>query len=86
MSKPRVSILIDNRENSSSDILNATAITVLGKASEIDNDNSALRELYLKKHPHLINFIQAADSVFIGIKVDNYIYVNSFENIHILQP
>jgi general stress protein 26 len=83
---PYTSILIDDRENTTSDIINATAITALGKASNIDKNNTEIKDLYLKKHPQLNDFIQANDSVFIKLNVDKYIYVNSFENIHILHP
>jgi general stress protein 26 len=85
MSNPNVSFLIDNRKNTSSDILNATAITVLGFASKINNKTDIMN-LYLKKHPELNNFVNNSDSVFIDVKVDNYIYVNKFENKNIFNP
>ena len=85
MNNPNISVLIDNRKNNSSDILNATAITVLGVASEISN-KSEIMSFYLKKHPGLNNFINNSDSVFIDVKVDNYIYVNKFEKRNILNP
>jgi len=85
MNNPNVSVLIDNRKNNSSDILNATAITVLGVASEISNKSDILK-LYLKKHPGLHNFVNNTDSVFIDVKVDIYIYVNKFENRNIINP
>lgn len=83
MNNPNVSFLIDNRKNTSSDILNAIANTVLSVASEI-NIKSDIINLYLKKHPGLKKFVINPDSVFIDIKVDNYIYVNKFENKNIL--
>jgi general stress protein 26 len=85
MNNPNVSVLIDNRKNNSSDIINATAITALGVASEI-NRKSDIMDLYLKKHPGLNNFVNNPDSVFIDVKVDNYIYVNKFENRNIINP
>jgi general stress protein 26 len=85
MNNPNVSVLIDNRKNNSSDIINATAITVLGIASEISN-KSDIMNLYLKKHPGLNNFVNNPDSVFIDVKVDNYIYVTKFENRNIINP
>jgi nitroimidazol reductase NimA-like FMN-containing flavoprotein (pyridoxamine 5'-phosphate oxidase superfamily) len=85
MNNPNVSFLIDNRKNTSTDILNATAITIFGVASEI-NKKTEIMKLYLKKHPGLNNFVNNSDSVFIDVKVDNYIYVNKFENRNILNP
>ena len=85
MNNPNVSVLIDNRKNNSSDIINATAITILGVASEIVN-KSEIINLFLKKHPGLNNFVNNSNSVFIDIKVDNYIYVNKFENKKIINP
>ena len=85
MNNPNVSVLIDNRKNNSSDIINATAITILGAASVIVN-KSEIINLFIKKHPGLNNFVNNSNSVFIDIKVDNYIYVNKFENKKIINP
>ena len=78
MNNPYVSILIDNRKNNSTDILNATAITVFGVASEVKN-KSDIMNIYIKKHPGLKNFVNNSDTVFIEFKVKNYIYINKFE-------
>lgn len=80
---PNISLLIDNRKNSSEDIKNATAITVTGKASILKNDNENIKYSFLKKHPQMSNFINSDDSVFIDIQVENYVLVNSFKNISI---
>lgn len=82
----RISILVDNRNNESEDIKRATVISAFGYAQEIKNEIKSNKDLYLKKHPYLHNFINSKDCVLFNLKVDNYIVVNSFENIINLNP
>lgn len=81
-----VSLLIDNRDNESSDIQNAVAITAIGSAKEITDCDKDIKKHYLKKHGYLFDFVNSKDSVFIDIAIDNYIVVNHFQNIKIINP
>jgi len=84
LNNPNVSLLIDDRKNKSSDILNATAITAIGQAFEIKYNLSKIINLYINKHPKLKKFIESPESVLIEIKVDKYIIVNNFQNKNII--
>jgi len=84
INNPNVSLLIDDRKNKSSDILNATAITAIGQAFEIKYNLSKIINLYINKHPKLKKFIESPESVLIEIKVDKYIIVNNFQNKNII--
>lgn len=79
-----ISVLIDNRDNTESDIQKAIVITGIGTADEIKEKNDFYKELYLKKHPYLLDFVNSEDSVLIKIKIDKYIVVNKFENVEII--
>jgi nitroimidazol reductase NimA-like FMN-containing flavoprotein (pyridoxamine 5'-phosphate oxidase superfamily) len=79
---PQISLLIDSRSNQAKDITDAQALTVLGTASDLDDDlYENYRELYLKKHPNLKNFINESDCALIKVKVSKYILVNNFQNV-----
>ena len=68
-----VSLLIDNRTNQSSDIIQAAAITVIGKAIEESNKKGNLRAIFLKKHPQLQQFVDNPNSALILVTVSEYI-------------
>ena len=84
VNNPNISVLIDDRKNSSDDVLNAKALTATGEASLFDEDDSEILNQYLEKHPKLNEFIKSSDSVFIDIKVKNFVYVNRFKEKIIL--
>lgn len=81
----RISILIDNRDNSESDIKNAIVVTAIGSAFEQERHLDIHKELFLKKHPYLSDFVDSSDSALINISVDKYILVNGFENINLIE-
>ena len=79
-------MLIDNRENLSSDIKNAIAVTVVGNASEIKDDRQHFMNIHLKKHPYLKEFLQDANCALIGLSVEKISIVRQFQQITFLDP
>ena len=79
---PRVSLLIDDQANQASDLSRARALTVLGIALEVGQDvrEDALA-LYLRKHPHLEEFVTASNCALVRIQVSNYILVSNFQRV-----
>lgn len=78
----RVSLLIDTRNNCEADFHAAAAVTVVGKASPVEPENSdPCRNLYLKRHPYLVQFTTLPTTVFFEIEVHHYILVNQFQNV-----
>ena len=69
----QVSLLIDSRTNQPSDVSKATAITVLGSASETVDKNGGFLSLYLTKHAHLNQFANEPDNALIVVTVSEYI-------------
>jgi len=68
-----VSLLIDNRTNQPSDITQAVAITVIGRAIEESNKKGNLRAIFLKRHPQLQQFVDNPNSALILVTVSEYI-------------
>ncbi len=83
--KSRMTMLIDNRGNKPIDIKNAVAVTALGSANEIKSSKKYYKQLYLKKHPYLSDFINSKDTAFIRLKVEKYLLVNRFQNVEIIK-
>jgi nitroimidazol reductase NimA-like FMN-containing flavoprotein (pyridoxamine 5'-phosphate oxidase superfamily) len=82
----KISMLIDNRENLSSDIKNAIAVTVVGNATEIKNNRQHFMDIHLKKHPYLCEFLQDTNCALIGLSVEKIIIVRQFQQITLLNP
>jgi len=81
---PKISMLIDTRENLSSDVKNAIAITVVGTAYEIKEDTQRIIDILLKKHPYLAEFIKNKNCALIGLSVEKFFIAQQFqqETIH----
>ena len=76
---PKISMLIDNRENLSSDVKNAIAITVVGTAYEIKDDTQRFIDILLKKHPYLAEFIRNKNCALIGLSVEKFFIARQFQ-------
>jgi nitroimidazol reductase NimA-like FMN-containing flavoprotein (pyridoxamine 5'-phosphate oxidase superfamily) len=79
---PRVSILIDSQTNTPKDFEEAAALTVLGEARDVESAKyDYYRELYLERHPQLVDFISHPESSLMKISVHKYIFVTRFEEV-----
>jgi hypothetical protein len=77
-----VSLLIDSRTNSVTDFKDAAALTALGSAAEITGTKRGpYKRLYLKRHPHLHDFIDSPNTVLVAITVKRYIFVQRFQEV-----
>ena len=74
-----VSICFDNRKNKLSDFIQTTTITALGTAKEVEKNN--YKEIFLKKHPYLFEFVDDEDCAIVKIKVRKYIIVEKFQKV-----
>lgn len=80
--EPSVSFLIDNRTNNTIDIQDAMALTILGNAREVsDNEYKDYQLLLLRKHPYLREFIIAPNCALIKVVIDKYVLVSNFQNV-----
>jgi len=79
---PRVTLIIDDRNEKSSDFNETTSITVLGTAHDIlgtERDENAA--LLLKLHPSLTDFVNSPDCAVIRVDVDKIYVVSEFESV-----
>jgi nitroimidazol reductase NimA-like FMN-containing flavoprotein (pyridoxamine 5'-phosphate oxidase superfamily) len=78
----RVALLINSSVNRASDFHRAIAVTAVGKAAEIDDENRELvRVQYLQKHPHLEEFAGSPTSALVRVAVASYYMVKNFQNV-----
>jgi nitroimidazol reductase NimA-like FMN-containing flavoprotein (pyridoxamine 5'-phosphate oxidase superfamily) len=78
----RVAMLVDNRANEAADTDNATAVTVLGTALEVNgHEREDLLARYLDRHPHLKPFASSPATAVFKVEAGKYIVVNSFQHV-----
>jgi len=83
--EPRVAFLVDNRANRESDFRNATAVTATGKAKELKGaEKKSLLNIYLAKHPQLMDFVDSPDNALIVVKIKDYV-ISSFREVKTLR-
>jgi heme iron utilization protein len=76
----QVALLVDDRENKSTDTLESIAVTVLGSAFEADaNEGDALARLFLARHPGLADFAATPACVVVRVEVGAFLLVQQFE-------
>ena len=81
-SKSGVSMLVDNRSNQVADLRHAVAVTIIGKAMELtENERSQGELLYLSKHPHMKEFLESPTTALIRLEVETYYVVTRFQNV-----
>ena len=85
--EPRVALLIDNRSNRDSDLAEALAITVMGRAQEVDRaDSGGLLQLYVAKQPQLEAFVNSPSCALISVQVEVYYVTSGFQHVAELRP
>lgn len=78
----RVSMLVDNRSNKDSDFHKAIAVTATGWAEEVsEEERDHLVSLYLRKHPHLEEFVTSPTCALLKVRVRTYYTVTRFQNV-----
>ena len=84
---PQVSMLIDNRTNETADFAEASAVTVLGRAIEVQGDERSHHlNIYLAKHPYLGDFVTSPNCALFVVKVERYIMVTRFQDVREIVP
>lgn len=82
LSNPRVTLLIDDRENTGSDTEDSVVVTAIGEAQESDPDIGApLLELFLTRHPYLAAFAASPTCAIVRVKLSSYQLVSRFQQV-----
>jgi len=79
---PHVAMLIDNRLNNPQDVNRAAVVTVLGDVTAVRGEKREdFCHIYLLKHPHLKDFLQAPSSVLLALMIRKIILVTKFQQV-----
>lgn len=77
-----VSVLLDNRSDSGADSKHLYAVSVLGNAHEVhDTLYSSCKEQYVKRHPHLTEFLSMPGTALIQVVFNKIIVVEEFGKV-----
>jgi heme iron utilization protein len=84
VAQPAVSVLIDNRSQTVADLRDARAVTLLGSARELQGaavESAEFRRVFKEKHPELRGFIDAPETVFFAVTIEQAVHVARFEDV-----
>ena len=77
-----VAFLIDNRSNDRDQFLKTLAVTGIGQARAIEeNEKESLTTFFLDKHPELETFVHSQDCTLVKIQINKLIIVRQFQEI-----
>lgn len=78
----RVAMLIDNRSNETTDLQEATAVTVLGECAEaLGEERRRLSTWFLERHPAMADFVSSPSCAVMRMDVRSYYMVSRFQNV-----
>jgi len=78
----RIALLLDNRCGQAPGSPNAMALTVIGIAREVPpQDIARLTQLYLRRNPHLSEFLQDPDCALVEVQVRQYRLVRQLQDV-----
>ncbi len=86
-SNPNASLLIHSSKNQESDFQQAMVVSARGIAAELHGELAGeYRELLLEKHPALKDFLSSPEVAIVRIEIDNYRFVEHFQEVFEYQP
>jgi hypothetical protein len=79
----RVALVVDNRDRFPGDIMRTSALTITGRARQVDGADEFARwsGLLLARHPYLCSFVAAPSTALFTIQVARYLYVTRFQEV-----
>jgi nitroimidazol reductase NimA-like FMN-containing flavoprotein (pyridoxamine 5'-phosphate oxidase superfamily) len=79
-----VALLVDDRSRFPDDAMKVSAVTVTGRASQVEPGVGLERwaELLTARHPYLESFVQAPSTALFRVDVTRYLHVTRFQEVH----
>jgi len=78
----RAALLVDSRSNAVTDFHQAKAVTAVGRIREVDDpERDGVIRRYLKKHPHLTTFVHSPTCALLGLAVNTFYLVSTFQKV-----
>jgi uncharacterized protein YhbP (UPF0306 family) len=79
----RVALLVDNRGGFPEDMMKVSAVTVTGRASQVETgaDLGPWADMLTARHPYLKAFVQAPSTALFRVDVVRYLHVTRFQEV-----
>jgi nitroimidazol reductase NimA-like FMN-containing flavoprotein (pyridoxamine 5'-phosphate oxidase superfamily) len=79
-----VALLVDSRSRFPDDMMKVSAVTVTGRASQVEPDAGFERwaELLTARHLYLESFVQTPSTALFRVDVTRYLHVTRFQETH----
>ena len=78
----RVALLVDNRRNRLEDFTDASAVTLIGVARELEAaERPPAETVYLERFPHLALFVRSPGSALFQVEIDRCLLVTRFQHV-----
>jgi nitroimidazol reductase NimA-like FMN-containing flavoprotein (pyridoxamine 5'-phosphate oxidase superfamily) len=78
----RTALLITSSTNKETDFHEAMAVTVVGRAGEIQGpDKEAALDHYIARHPYLEDFARSPTCAFMRVQARTYVLVKNFQHV-----
>lgn len=82
VANPRVTLMIDDRNEQDNDFNETTSITIIGSAEDVKGtERSDYVSLLIERHPVLTDFVNFPDCAIIRVKIDRIYVVSDFESV-----
>jgi nitroimidazol reductase NimA-like FMN-containing flavoprotein (pyridoxamine 5'-phosphate oxidase superfamily) len=78
-----VALLVDNRPRFPNDMMKVSAVTVTGRARQVElgNDFERWADLLTDRHPHLKSFVHAPSTALFRVEVVRCLHVTRFQEV-----
>jgi nitroimidazol reductase NimA-like FMN-containing flavoprotein (pyridoxamine 5'-phosphate oxidase superfamily) len=82
VANPRVTFMIDDRNEQNNDFHETTSITIVGSAEDVEaKKREDYASLLVKRHPILADFVSSPDCAIIRVAIDKIYVVSDFESV-----
>ncbi len=82
---PHVVLTVDSRTETNADLLRTVVATASGIAEEIPlAERSGWKDVYLRRHPSLLAFVESPDCALMAIRVQSYEVITDFQTVAVL--
>lgn len=85
----RIALVVDSRDKSPDEMMQVEAITVTGRAREVEARTPLCEEcqkLFTTKHPHLRGFVESPSTALFKVEVIRFFHVERFQEVHQWAP
>jgi nitroimidazol reductase NimA-like FMN-containing flavoprotein (pyridoxamine 5'-phosphate oxidase superfamily) len=79
---PRVTLMIDDRDEQNNDFNETTSITIIGSAEDVNGQKrEECASSLVKRHPVLSDFVSLPDCAIMRVTIDKIYVVSDFESV-----